>query len=126
MKHIFLSFVLLLVVTAATAQSLPPYRNTALPIDVRVNDLLGRMTLDEKIDLLKQQTLTSIERIDEYRGILHVRRHLAATPIFKGIPNFRDTRIRMLRAESKDELFAIIEETRTLLKTLPIESIPPP
>ena len=52
MKHIFLSFVLLLVVTAATAQSLPPYRNTALPIDVRVNDLLGRMTLDEKIDQL--------------------------------------------------------------------------
>lgn len=84
------------------------------------------LTLDEKIDLLKQQTLTSIERIDEYRGILHVRRHLAATPIFKGIPNFRDTRIRMLRAESKDELFAIIEETRTLLKTLPIESSPLP
>ena len=84
------------------------------------------LTLDEKIDLLKQQALTSIERIDEYRGILHVRRHLAATPIFKGIPNFRDTRIRMLRAESKDELFAIIEETRTLLKTLPIESIPLP
>lgn len=84
------------------------------------------LTLDEKIDLLKQQTLTSIERIDEYRGILHVRRHLAATPIFKGIPNFRDTRIRMLRAESKDELFAIIEETRALLKTLPIESSPLP
>lgn len=84
------------------------------------------LTLDEKIDLLKQQTLTSIERIDEYRGILHVRRHLAATPIFKGIPNFRDTRIRMLRAESKDELFAIIEETRALLKTLPIETSPLP
>lgn len=75
------------------------------------------LTLDEKIDLLKQQALTSIERIDEYRGILHVRRHLAATPLFKGIPNFRDTRIRLLRAESKDELFAIIEEIRTLLKT---------
>lgn len=75
------------------------------------------LTLDEKIDLLKQQALTSIERIDEYRGILHVRRHLAATPLFKGIPNFRDTRIRLLRAETKDELFAIIEEIRVLLKT---------
>ena len=75
------------------------------------------LTLDEKIDLLKQQALTSIERIDEYRGILHVRRHLAATPLFKGIPSFRDTRIRLLRAETKDELFAIIEEIRTLLKT---------
>ena len=75
------------------------------------------LTLDQKIDLLKQQALTSIERIDEYRGILHVRRHLAATPLFKGIPNFRDTRIRLLRAETKDELFAIIEEIRALLKT---------
>ena len=82
------------------------------------SEMLGyTLTLDEKIDLLKQQALTSIERIDEYRGILHVRRHLAATPLFKGIPNFRDTRIRLLRAETKDELFAIIEEIRTLLKT---------
>ena len=74
------------------------------------------LSLDWKIDILKQQVLTSVERIDEYRGILHVRRHLAASPIFKGIPNFRDTRIRMLRADTVDELFGILEETRTLLK----------
>lgn len=72
-------------------------------------------TLDEKIDMLKQQAVESVERIGEYRGILHVRRHLASTPIFKGIPDFRETRIRMLRAESLDLLFAVIEETRSLL-----------
>lgn len=72
-------------------------------------------TLNDKIDILKQQVLTSVERIDEYRGILHVRRHLAATPIFKGIPNFRETRIRMLRAETVEELFSIIEEIRRML-----------
>lgn len=72
--------------------------------------------IDWKLDILKQQVLTSIERIDEYRGILHVRRHLAATPLFKGIPNFRETRIRMLRAETKEELFSIMEEVRNLLK----------
>lgn len=76
------------------------------------------LTLDDKIDILKQQVLTSVERIDEYRGILHIRRHLAATPIFKGIPNFRETRIRMLRAETVEELFAIIEEIRGMLKGL--------
>ncbi len=75
------------------------------------------MSLDEKIDILKQQVITSVERIDEYRGILHVRRHLAATPIFKGIPNFRETRIRMLRAETVEELFSIIEDIRGMLKT---------
>ena len=73
------------------------------------------LSLDEKIDILKQQITTSVERIDEYRGILHVRRHLAASPIFKGIPNFRETRIKMLRAEHTEELFQIIEEIRTLL-----------
>ena len=67
------------------------------------------MSDDWKIDVLKEQVLTSVRRIDEYRGILHSRRHLAASPIFKGIPNFRETRIAMLRAETLDELFAILE-----------------
>ena len=77
--------------------------------------------MDEKMDILKQQVITSVERIDEYRGILHVRRHLAASPIFKGIPNFRETRIRMLRAETVEELFAIIEEIRETLKNRDIK-----
>lgn len=58
----------------------------------------------------------SVERIDEYRGILHIRRHLAATPLFKGLPNFRQTRIAMLRAETVDELFEIMESTRPLIR----------
>ena len=56
------------------------------------------LTVDEKIDLLEEQLRINVERIDEYRGILHTRRHLAASPIFKGIPDFRQTRIAMLRA----------------------------
>ena len=46
----------------------------------------------------------------------HTRRHLAATPVFKGIPNFRETRIRMLRAEKADELIRILEECRVALR----------
>ena len=65
---------------------------------------------DEKLDILKQQVRTSVDRLDEYRGILHVRRHLAATPLFKGIPNFRDTRVALLRADSVAEVFRILEE----------------
>ena len=71
---------------------------------------------DWKLDVLKQQVLTSVERLDEYRGILHVRRHLAATPLFKGIPNFRATRIAMLRAETVESLFEILESTRPLIR----------
>jgi hypothetical protein len=56
-----------------------------------------------------------VERIDEKRGILHTRRHLAATPIFKGIPDFRQTRIAMLRAETMSDLLAILEDIRQRL-----------
>ena len=64
----------------------------------------------EKFALLRRQIRESIDRIDEYRGILHIRRHLAATPWFNGLPDFRQTRIRMLRAETADELEQIFRE----------------
>ena len=92
-----------------------------------------QLTIDEKIDILKEQLLINIDRIsemkgtkddtkkrrsNEYRGILHTRRHLAASPVFKGIPDFRQTRIAMLRAESADELLDILEQCRHRLKQL--------
>ena len=72
-------------------------------------------SFNEKLDILEELLCINVERIDEKRGILHTRRHLAATPIFKSIPNFRQTRIAMLRAETMDELLGILEETRKLL-----------
>lgn len=74
------------------------------------------LTIDEKIDLLLEQLHINIQRIDEYRGILHTRRHLAASPVFKGIPNFRQTRIAMLRAQTASELVSIIEDCRTVCR----------
>lgn len=70
---------------------------------------LPSIPVDECIQALKHQVETSVARIGELRGILHIRRHLAATPIFKGIPNFRDTRIAMLRAETTEELYKIMD-----------------
>jgi len=61
------------------------------------------------LDVLRAEVKDSVARLDERRGILHIRRHLAATPLFKGIPNFRDTRIAMLRTESVEELFRIFD-----------------
>ena len=62
----------------------------------------------EKMRLIRRQISESIDRIDEYRGILHIRRHLAATPLFKGIPNFRETRIAMLQAGTLEQLTDIL------------------
>lgn len=86
----------------------------------------GVLTLDDKIDILKEQLQINLAHIkkergeddprNELRAILHTRRHLAASPIFKGIPNFRQMRIQMLRAETISELNDLLEQCRQLLK----------
>lgn len=81
------------------------------------DDKTDELTTDDKIDILEEQLRINVERIDEYRGILHTRRHLAASPIFKGIPNFRSTRIEMLRAETVDQLVGILENCREIIRS---------
>jgi nifR3 family TIM-barrel protein len=81
-------------------------------------DAAAPLTIDDKIDILEEQLRINVARIDELRGILHTRRHLAASPIFKNIPNFRQTRIAMLRATTVEELTTILEQCRLILKEL--------
>lgn len=80
------------------------------------------LSIPEKMALLRRQIDESIARIDEYRGILHIRRHLASSPLFKGIPNFRETRIKMLRATKLEELTLLLDQTEERL--LSIENRP--
>lgn len=94
----------------------PEHKLTNEELQQVVESEYAPLSTDWKIDVLKEQVLQSVRRIDEYRGILHIRRHLAATPLFKGIPNFRETRIALLRAETVEELFAILEQTRSIIK----------
>ncbi len=75
-----------------------------------------QLTIDEKIDILEEMLRINVERIDEHRGILHTRRHLASSPIFKGIPDFKQTRIAMLRTTKMAELLAILEDCRERLR----------
>jgi putative TIM-barrel protein, nifR3 family len=83
-----------------------------------INSSSTALTIDDKIDILKEQLEINVEKIDEYRGILHTRRHLASSPIFKGIPDFKQTRIAMLRANTVDELNSILEDCRVRLKSI--------
>ena len=69
-------------------------------------------TFEWSLNVLREEVLNSVARLDERRGIIHIRRHLAATPLFKGIPNFRETRIAMLRTESVEELFQIFDKIK--------------
>ena len=96
----------------------PWFFNRGIP---QADGTLRELTLDEKLHLLREQLRINIERLQaspsfsankdaERCGILHTRRHLAATPLFKGIPDFRQTRIAMLRANTLDELLPILDE----------------
>lgn len=73
------------------------------------------LPISVKFDLLRRQIHESIDRIDEYRGILHIRHHLAASPIFKGIPDFKQTRIAMLRASTLSELESVLDHIQNFI-----------
>lgn len=88
---------------------------TALEVANFIDSAAPVLSADWKLDVLKTQVLQSVARIDERRGILHVRRHLASSPIFKGIPDFKQLRIAMLRATTVEELFQLIEQARPLV-----------
>ena len=76
---------------------------------LKTGEELPPLSFKWKMDVLRREVQDSVNLLDERRGILHVRRHLAASPLFKGIPNFKDTRIAMLRAETLPELNGILD-----------------
>ncbi len=79
---------------------------------LQTGECLPPLSFDEQMAIIKQQVLNSIAWLEERRGILHSRRHLAATPALKGISHFRETRIAILRAETQAELFGILDSIK--------------
>ena len=79
---------------------------------LETGEYLPALSFDERMDILRDEVIQSVGRLDERRGILHIRRHLAATPLFKGLPDFKQLRIAMLRAETVEELFDIFEQIK--------------
>ena len=77
------------------------------------------LSISDRFNLLRRQIIESVDRIDEYRGILHIRRHLAASPLFKGISHFRETRIKMLQADTLDSLMEILAQVEQMLLSAP-------
>jgi tRNA-dihydrouridine synthase len=88
----------------------------------KTGEIHQALSFDEQKAILKEHVIASVYWLDidentsleavadkRLKGIIHSRRHLAATPVFKGIPNFKDTRIAMLRAETLKDLFEIID-----------------
>lgn len=68
------------------------------------------LSLERQIEVIKSQITDAVDWLDERRGILHMRRHMAG--MFKGLSHFRDLRIEMLRASTKEELWETFDRIR--------------
>jgi nifR3 family TIM-barrel protein len=64
--------------------------------------LLPFPTVEEVVEVLKEQLKMNLEWKDERAGILMMRRHFAK--YFPGLPNFRELKIKLLRAETNEEV----------------------
>jgi nifR3 family TIM-barrel protein len=73
-------------------------------------ELLPDPPLAEQVEMIKKQVLQAREWLDETRGILHMRRHMAC--MFKGIPHFRDLRVEMLQAATIEHLWEVFEKIK--------------
>jgi nifR3 family TIM-barrel protein len=81
---------------------------------LNTGEMLPKREFRWYLDVLKELIRNNMAHSGERGGIIHSRRHLAASPLFKGITDFRKTRVSMLRAESADELFSIIDDIPNL------------
>lgn len=82
---------------------------------IKTNSYLEPKHISFYIKTLKKLVINNVEKLDEYRGILHSRRHIAASPIFKGIENFKQIKIDMLRAITKQELFELLDMSERII-----------
>lgn len=79
---------------------------------LQTGELLQKKPFAEYLSILKGYIQSNIDKNGERGGILHSRRHLAASPLFKGINDFKRTRIEMLRASTKEELFEVLDSIK--------------
>lgn len=76
---------------------------------LRTGETLPKKEFEWYLDVLKEMIRKNVVHSGERGGIIHSRRHLAASSLFKGLPDFKKVRVAMLRTESVDELFEIMD-----------------
>lgn len=76
---------------------------------LKTGELLPKESFVWYLNILKEYIQKNVAHSGERGGIIHSRRHLASSNLFKGIPDFKQTRIAMLRAATVDELFSVLD-----------------
>ena len=75
---------------------------------LETGEKLPELSVQEQVNIIKEQILLSMEWLDEVRGLFHMRRHMAC--MFKGLPHFRDLRIQMLQAPDIQTLWEVFDK----------------
>lgn len=70
-------------------------------------EILPPMSVEERVRLAKSHLAKSIEIKGEKVGILEMRRHLSC--YFKGLPDFKETRLKLVTSVSPEELYALLD-----------------
>ena len=75
-------------------------------------ELLPSPTISDRVEATKNHLLWSVEWKGERQGVLEMRRHYAN--YFKGIPNFKEHRQRLVTLDSSEEIIRELEVVREL------------
>ena len=75
---------------------------------LNTGELLSEPTVKEKADLALYHFNLSLEHKEGKKAIFEMRRHFSN--YFKGLPNFKETRLRLLTCQEEDEIKSIIME----------------
>jgi tRNA-dihydrouridine synthase B len=73
-------------------------------------ELLPEPSVSEKVDMARQHFSKSLEFKSEPVGVYEMRRHFSN--YFKGLPHFRETRLKLLTSLDVDEIFLLLEQIR--------------
>lgn len=74
---------------------------------LETGEVMPQPSVVERVEIAKEHLRKSLEIKGEHVGILEMRRHL--TNYFKGLPNFKETRLKLVTSLDIDELFATLD-----------------
>lgn len=74
---------------------------------LQTGEILPQMSVKDRVELAKRHLAKSLEIKGDRVGILEMRRHLSC--YFKGLPDFKETRLKLVTINDPDELFRTLD-----------------
>lgn len=82
-------------------------------------ELLPSMSVNDRVALAKWHLSLSTGLKGPVTGVLEMRRHLSC--YFKGLPDFKETRVKLVTAPTADEVMALLDYVSERWGTCPLE-----